>query len=223
MLIIKMTRQWTKCRIVYLSNLAEKKGSNLSISHNTAMLSGPCLNRNVLTTLTQMRCEKFLLIFDLVKAFLQIKVPAADMTKLCFLWFKNVRKADFSLVAYQFNRLPFGLKCSPFILMISLYHILIVDTDSDCDSLRELKKNIWNLFYVDNGAIISSDPNYLNWAHGQLSNIFGKYHFKVQQFVSNYETLQQSIAPLETQVPVKLLGTVWDVERDTLCMEEIHQ
>ena len=88
--------------------------------------------------------------------------------------------------------------------------------------IRELKKNIWNLFYVDNGAVISSDPNYLSWAHGQLSNIFGKYHFKVQQFVSNYETIQQSIAPLETQVPVKLLCTVWDVKRYTLCMEVIH-
>ena len=121
--VIKMKRETTKCRIVYLSNLSEKQRDSPNISHNTAMLSGPCLNRSLFISLCQMRLEPFLLVFDLVKAFLQVGIPHSDRYRLCFLWFKNAKAEDYSVVGYYFNRLPFGLKCSPFLLMISLYHI----------------------------------------------------------------------------------------------------
>ena len=218
--IIKLDRSTTKCRIVYLSNLSDKKGKGPHISHNTAMLSGPCLNRNLLTAITQMRCEAYLLIFDLVKAFLQIEVPPHDQYKLCFLWYRDVEKSDFTEIAYHFKRLPFGLKCSPFLLMISLYYILIVDTDSDSHKMKTLKRKIWNLFYVDNGAVISSDSEYLTWAYQQLKEIFGKYNFNVQQYVTNEPNLQKLLNESDDSAKmdscVKLLGMQWNTKCDLL-------
>lgn len=222
--IIKLKRETTKCRIVYLSNLSEKKKDGTTISHNTSLMSGACLNRKLLTAMTQMRCEKYLLIFDIVKAFLQIEVPDGDKFKLCFLWFKNVQKFDYSIVAYHFNRVPFGLKCSPFLLMISLYYILIVDTEFDSLKLKDLKRSIWNLFYVDNGAVVSSDSEYLKWAHLQLISIFSKYKFDIQQCITNNSHLQSVINRGSTEVPdtkVKLLGMKWDTENDVLCLNKI--
>ena len=56
------------CRVVFLSNL-NGKGASV-ISHNQAMLSGPSLNRKLSTALMFLRFNKYLLCFDLKKAFL---------------------------------------------------------------------------------------------------------------------------------------------------------
>jgi hypothetical protein len=102
--VFKMKRDTTKCRIVYLSNLTEKQ--NKGISHNTAMWSGPCLNRKLGSSVLQLRFDTKVLVFDLVRAFLQIAIPETDQQKLCFLWFKNVREENFEIVGYKFLRLP---------------------------------------------------------------------------------------------------------------------
>ena len=186
------------------------------------MLSGPCLNRILSTTLTLMRCERYLLIYDLVKAFLQVEIPEVDRYKLCFLWFRNVTAGDYSVVAYHFNRLPFGLKCSPFLLMISLYYILIVDTTLDSVKIKLLKRNLWNLIYMDNGAVISSDADYLQLAHTQLPLIFGKFKFQIQQCVTNCKNLQNLISESpQTESIVKLFGMQWHTVTDEVCMEQI--
>ena len=45
-----------------------------------------------------------------------------DQSKLLFSGLITLKK-DFSIVAYKNVRLSFGLKCSPFLLMISLFYI----------------------------------------------------------------------------------------------------
>ena len=72
--------------------------------------------------------------------------------KLLFFWFKNVSKGDFTIVAYKNLRLSFGLRCSPTVLIIGLYKILMLDTEGDLDKLKELKKLIYSLIYIDNVA-----------------------------------------------------------------------
>lgn len=215
--VFKFARDTTKCRIVYLSNLTEKKNKN--VSHNTAMLSGPCLNRKLSSSLIQLRFDEKILVFDLVKAFLQIAVPDVDKQKLCFVWFKNVKKKDFNIVGYKFLRLPFGLKCSPFILMIGLYYILMVDNEKDSTELKNLKRSIWDLVYMDNGAIACNNFNELKWSYEQLNSIFNPFGFKIQQYITNDLKLAKHIATVtgEEIEPInKLFGLRWDVSDDTL-------
>ena len=80
--IFKPNNDTTKCRIVMLSNLKEKFNKN-SVSHNEAINRGPQLNRPIETSVILLRFDPNLLIFDLRKAFLQLKLYL--VTSICAL------------------------------------------------------------------------------------------------------------------------------------------
>ena len=64
-------------------------------------------------------------------------VRPEDTNKLLFLWYSDALKEAKSLIAYRFLRLPFGLRFSPFVLMIALY-IILLESDSNVE-LRNFK------------------------------------------------------------------------------------
>lgn len=206
------------CRVVFLSNLNGKGAS--TISHNQAMLSGPSLNRKLSTALISLRFNQYLLCFDLKKAFLQIELEELDQYRLLFLWFKNIEKGDFSLVTYRNVRLSFGLRCSPTLLMLAMYKILIVDASNDPPNLKLLKQSIYHLMYMDNGAISSNSIEQLRNDCKSLESIFSPYQFALQQYMTNDLKLQTELDKNSndetTTDVVKLLGIRWDRRRDVL-------
>ena len=119
--VFKLNKQTTKCRIVYLSNLCQSNFNNITIFHNQAIHSGPCLNAKLSSSLIYLKFGKSLLIFDLQKAFNQLVLSDKDSAKLLTLWYKDVTNSDFSLICYKNVRLPFGFRCSPTLLMLALY------------------------------------------------------------------------------------------------------
>ena len=123
--IIRPERETTKCRIVFLSNLQESFNKRC-LSHNQCMYAGPNLNQKLSSAFLNLRFDDKLLIFDLKKAFNMLSLKEIDQARLLFFWFNNVDAGDYSLVAYKNVRLTFGLRCSPFLLMISLYYILVL-------------------------------------------------------------------------------------------------
>ena len=71
--VMKPDRESTKCRIVYLSNLAGRDlDKPVTLNNNQCMYAGPCLNRKISTSVMQLRFDRYVLCFDLVKAFMQI-------------------------------------------------------------------------------------------------------------------------------------------------------
>ena len=138
--------------------LCEKtKAKPDAVSHNNALLPGPCLNTKLAISLLLARFNKYILIFDIAKAFLGIQLPDSDANKLLCLWFKDIENNDYSLVAYKNLRLSFGLHPSPTILMLALYKMMIMDVDNDDLETKTLKKMIYNNIYMDNGLISSND------------------------------------------------------------------
>ena len=222
--IFKSSSETTKCRVVYLSNICEKsKSNNISVSHNMALLPGPSLNNKISTAIIFLRFDKFLLIFDLCKAFLQIGLNIEDSNRLLFLWFKNVRMEDFSVVAYRCLRLPFGLRPSPFLLTMVLYKMLIVDGHSD-EKVHKLKAEIYNNIYVDNGGVTANTVDELKWKYETLEQIFNEYKFELQQYVTNDAELQNCVdneTSSTTTKEVKVLGHVWNRETDSLSPSKI--
>lgn len=219
--IIKLNRETTKCRLVYLSNLCEKnKSFPHAISHNQAMYPGPNLNHKLTTALILLRFDSKLVCFDLKKAFLQIELGELDQSKLLFLWFRNVAKGDFSLQAYKNVRLSFGLRPSPAILMVALYIILILRTEGDSTELKSLKRLIYSLMYMDNGAITGNNTEYLKWAFSQLSSIFNPYKFELQQFASNDSDVQNLFSSEEVVQNKELFGLNWNVKEDVLSAKQ---
>ena len=105
--IFKLDKETSKCRNVFLSNLSENNNI-CNMSHNQTINTGPNLNKKLSSAILHLRFDKYLLTYDLVKAFLQLGLPEADQNRLCFLWFANVKEKDFRIVAYRSKRLPFG-------------------------------------------------------------------------------------------------------------------
>ena len=168
-----MDKESSKCHVVYLSNLCGKdKNKSLTLSHNQVIYPGPNLNKKLSTALLQLRFDKYLICFDLKKAFLQIALKEIDQDRLMFLWYKNVAKENFEIVGYRTKRLPFGIPCSPSILMLALYKILILDTGNDSQNLKAFKKLIYHLIYMDNGCYSCNTLEQLEWAYTNFNEIF---------------------------------------------------
>lgn len=224
--VFRADKESTKCRVVFLSNLSESDPTKpMTVSHNQAMMPGPCLNKKLSTSLMQLRFDEYLLVFDLKKAFLQIQLPDSDQVKLLFYWYRNVAKKDFNLVVFKHVRLPFGLRPSPTLLLLGLFKLLVIDATEDSKELADLKKLIYDLVYMDNCAISFPDKVKLEWAYEQLNGIFGPYKFDLQQFVTNHTTLQEKIDKdqgIETPIKVKLFGLIWDRGSDTLAAQKFN-
>ena len=224
--IFKLDRQTTKCRIVFLSNLCEQnKSQKEGISLNQAMFSGPSLNQKLSSSLLQLRFGFHLLTYDLKKAFNQLMLSSSDQSKLLFLWFRNISKGDFSTVAYKNVRLSFGLRCSPFLLMISLFNILVIDSENDTMEAKQVKHLMYNLLYMDNGAISADSGEELSSAYQALPKVFSPYKFEVQQLNSNNISLQAQIDEdfqQSTEKCVKLLGLTWDRMSDEIFTRPIN-
>ena len=220
--IFRMSRESSKLRIVFLSNMFQKK--NNGISHNMAMLPGPNLNHKIATAVLMHRFDKHMVIFDIKKAFLNINLYDCDRNRLCFLWFKNVERGDFTVVAYRNLRLSFGLRPSPFLLSLGLYKILILDQCED-QYLQEIKKSIYNCIYVDNGSYSCNSEDELLKAYRALDEIFTPHKLFLQQFATNCTALQTVIDnenEVETDDEVKFFGLKWCRGKDTLKPNKIN-
>ena len=121
MSVFRMNKESTKCRVVYLSNLTEVNPELPStVSHNQAILSGPKMNQKLSSALLLLRFDRYLLIYDLVKAFLMIGMNEADQSRLLLMWYRDVSRGNLDIVVYRAKRLPFGISCAPSLLMLSL-------------------------------------------------------------------------------------------------------
>ena len=222
--VFKLKRETTKCRVVFLSNICEKSNSQaLTVSHNQAIHPGPCLNQKIVSALLHARFGSKIFIFDIGKAFNQIELNSIDQSKLLFLWFRNVKKNDFSIVAYKNIRLSFGLRCSPTLLMLAFYKILILDNDHDDLCMIDIKKIMYQLIYMDNGAYCTDNFDKLKFAYDKLNEIFGPYKMPVQQIACNDSNLQNEIdeGKEPTANEVKLLGLQWYRDSDCISTKPI--
>ena len=109
--------------------------------------------------------------------------------------------------------------------MIGLYKILMLDTEGDLDKLKELKKLIYSLIYMDNGALTANDSESLHWGFDNLNNIFNPYKFELQQFVANDVMLQEKLDKnLDEVTPdvVKLFGMKWNRITDCISFPKLE-
>ena len=220
MSVFRMNKETTKCRVVYLSNLVENNTNFVTtVSHNQAIMSGPNLNPKLFISLVMLRFDKYIMIYDLVKAFLMIAMKELDQSRLLLLWYRDVSAGDYSLVYYKAKRLPFGISCAPSLLMLALQKILILDDDGSNVKLTELRRLAYSLIYMDNGAYTCNDLSMLSWARENLVKLFNSYKFDVQQIITNVESFQCQVdEECGTKSPpaVGLFGLSWNRLEDSL-------
>ena len=221
--VFRMSHESTRCRVVFLSNLAER--FNGGLSHNACMLPGPNLNIKISTAILVSRFNKFILTFDICKAFLAIKLFERDAVRLCFLWYKldeNLNKKE--KIAYKSVRLPFGLRNSPTLLMLSLFKILMLDDTGD-PKLDAIKQELWNGVYMDNLFYSCNDEQSLFESYDLIKGIFEPHKMRLQQFYTNCDKFQEYIdksLDIDTPQSVKFFGMAWNRVSDTLSVKPIN-
>ena len=106
---------------------------------------GPVLSPLLYDILIGLRESRVVVVGDIEKAFLNVKVKLRDQDCLQFLWVNNVDSDQVDPVVYRFCRVAFGVNYSAFLLNVTLqYHL-----DTFAKINPEFVSIMKGSFYVD--------------------------------------------------------------------------
>ena len=202
-------KEKTKVRIVM--NASSKTQSKLSI--NDQIFSGPSLLPDLTVMLIRFRTGPIAFTFDVQKMFLNIKLSSdRDKRQFRFLW----RNCDPSVAPseYEMDRLLFGLNCAPFIAnFIVKEHAKLFEKDFPIGA-----KIAASEVYIDDIITCLSDEDTCLHAINELIELFSLATMHLHKFNSNSKYLKGQLLPSQVSntSQTKILGQVWDVEKDLL-------
>ena len=194
----------TKIRPVFNCSLKVGKAPSL----NEAAFPGIDLMNNLLSLLLYFRNNDYVVLADIVKAFLQIRLSSElDRNRFCFF-----RKINGKFVAYRYNTIIFGFVSSPFILNYIIQHHLSSFKGSEVASL------IRDKFYVDNLVLSSNMGIQLPFFINTIKDIMNSGGLPLREWGSNCPALLSSLDEDEkvTSSEMKILGYIYNSDQDTL-------
>ena len=197
----------TKIRPVFNCSLkTNKQGCSL----NEAAYPGINLMADLLEMILKFRVDRHVLLADIKKAFLMIKLQyQEDKNKFCFFL-----KEGNNLACFRYTTLIFGFNCSPFILNYVLkYHAQRFATDECTDMLL-------NNFYVDNLVKTSNSLEHLvklykesqvRMSEGNFSLKYNTNNSSLQELIVNDGNFVEHGAKTE-----KVLGYIYSPKKDSI-------
>ena len=198
-----------KLRIVYDGSV---KSSKEAVSLNDCLSPGPSLTNELVEMLMRFRIHDVVLSGDIQKAFLQIEVAEADRDYLRFLWYD----LDGNLVVYRFARVPFGLRCSSFLLNATLqYHMQKHCLEGDNPDLLQL---LSRSHYVDDWLVGAKTPEEVLLIKTWLTEFLERIGMKLHKFNSNSEAVRQSLS-VDCPEHDSILGINWDASGDEVSLK----
>ncbi len=223
--VVRECKETTRVRICYDASSKAKGESSL----NDFLESGPNLNPDLLKIILKFRYYPIAFCADIQRAFLEVGINAEDRKFLQFLWGEE-RGTDLSLNDHKvrilnFKRVPFGVKCSPFLLAATLrLHATKYKTSfpDACSVIDEL--------YVDD--LISGEVSVGKAAQVSYdcTNILKDASMTLRKWATNSQPLREKWeengleirkSTKETNIPLTVLGLVWDNEQDNLSVTPI--
>lgn len=202
-----------KLRIVY--DASAKSADNRSL--NECLYRGPLMLEDLTGLLIKFREHPIGIVADVEKAFLQLGLQNLDRDVTRFLWLKDINgeaRSD-NVLHLRFCRVPFGVISSPFLLNATIrFHL----TRSD----NILMKNLADDIYVDNivtGAKTVSEAINL---YESSKESFNSLSMNLREWNSNSNELISLIPDqfqAKDQSHVKVLGLMWDIQKDLLYLK----
>ncbi|CAD5234345.1 unnamed protein product [Bursaphelenchus xylophilus] len=206
----KLDSNTTKIRIVVNPTT---KSSKSGISFNDAMFKGRTDLPTIFGIMLRSRTYPILTISDVEKAFLQLTVHPSHRPLCRLLYWKDISKpmTRENIRVFEFQRLCFGLKPSPFLLQQTIRAHL---ERKDPVLGREIIKDM----YVDNITVGAENSAEAQRKAERAVELFGSAKMKLREFVSNGNiTLPEGL--MGNRDKVKFLGTGWMVEEDLLVVK----
>lgn len=142
---------------------------------------------------------KYCVTRDIQKAFLQIRVQEQDQDAQQVLWFDNLSQRN--VKEYRFTRVIFGATSSPYILGATL-SMGRGATEEDAVKFKE-----------ESTKILSEGGFTLHKWHSNVKNL------NSEQQTCEEETYAKNLVGNRGNSTTKILGTPWDKQRDTLCID----
>ena len=210
--VVKESSITTKVRPVFD---ASAKGAN-GVSLNDCMETGPNLLPNLIDILVRFRRWPVALASDIQKAFLQISVKREDRDVHRFLWEDGGK-----IRVMRFTRVPFGNKCSPFLLNATVkYHLKQYESTP---VIEELEENL----YVDDWLSGADEEEVATQMILEADAVMKEASMNLTKWGSNSrEVLDQSLYNLadkcEHMCNVKVLGLGWDPVEDSFVFAGVN-
>ncbi|KAH7700132.1 Pao retrotransposon peptidase family protein, partial [Aphelenchoides avenae] len=178
---------------------------------NDWVFRGPVLLPVVPATLLRSRFPVIIIVCDIGKAFLQMSVLDSHRDCLRFYWFKDpfAEPDEANTIEYRFNRVPFGLKSSPYLLA----GVIKMHLEQEGTPLAlEMLKNC----YVDNVLLMADNVNEALQKYRDSKATFAKIQMPLREYASNNSQFNNAIDPADRAELEKLreLGIRWDVTAD---------
>ena len=208
--VVRESSITTKVQPVFDASATSYNG----VSLNDCMEAGPSLIPSLVEILIRFRRWRVALTGDITKAFLQIKVKREDQDVHRFLW-----EDDGRIRMMRFLRVPFGNKCSPFLLNATIkYHLSKYPASR---ALEELQDNL----YVDDWLSGCDSPEEGCQLYQEARSILSEAGMVLAKSCSNDEVvsdrlLQEGVKFLDSDI-VKILGLKWIRLSDSFSYEGV--
>ncbi|WKX90962.1 hypothetical protein Q1695_009644 [Nippostrongylus brasiliensis] len=208
--VINESKKQTKIRLVYNGSARVHNSPSL----NDCLHRGPGLLPNLSGILLRIRFAHILLVSDIEKAYLMVGLEPCDRQFTKFLWLKDHHKPPTrdNLITYCFQRVPFGLICSAFLLAATI-HLHLSRTETS------LSNELLESCYVDNIFLSASSKSEAIQKYHETKKLFHLAGMNAREWASSDSEVNMELQSLEKS-PIdrvtKLLGLTWNVDNDTL-------
>lgn len=202
--------QGGKLRLVYDASAKTKDNKSL----NECLYRGPLLLEDLTGLLLRFRENRIGVVADVEKAFLQIGLQTVDRDVTRFLWPKNVKEEliEENLMHLRFQRVPFGIISSPFLLNATIRFHLNKSND-------RVHARIAQDIYVDNLVTGAESTDEAMNLYQISKRAFDELSMNLREWNSNSDEFLDSVPPIfrsKEMQHMKVLGLNWNRVKDSL-------
>jgi len=197
----------TKIRPVF--NASQKVRGTKAL--NDCIFVGAWKPNNLMTLLIRWRLHKCVLLGDIKKAFLAIRVHVRDRKYLRFIWFEGGKE-----VVYQMTSVLFGATSSPYMLHAALHRLIT-------DHAEPAAKDFTRWIYMDDALFTCSSIPELVERVAASRRALEKGSFELHKWAAPKWLREQLPADLNIQFGEsnhKALGNAWNLDTDEIIFHE---
>ncbi|KAL1447599.1 hypothetical protein WDU94_003635 [Cyamophila willieti] len=211
-LIARPDKASSKLRCVFDASMKSSSSKSL----NDLLFAGPTLYTDLFVVLLNFRLFPIVMVADIRKMFLQIKLNPDDWKYQKILWRFNPQD---QLLSYNLTTVTFGLTCSPFLALRTVKQLAQDEADNFPLAANKVKTDL----YMDDLATSVLDSQEACVLFKQMVGLFKAGGFTLTKWASNSQQVLQEI-PKEDRLSeivqwdadssVKILGLQWSADAD---------